>query len=57
MNTRSILVLSVGILSGLACSTSMAQPAGHDHPHGTPAKADAPQPDKDQQRAAASTLG
>lgn len=48
MNTRSKLVLSVAILSGLACSTAMAQPAGHDHQHGTPAKADAPQPDKDQ---------
>lgn len=48
MNTRSTLVLTAAILSGWACSTLMAQPAGHDHQHGTPAKADAPQSEKDQ---------
>lgn len=48
MNTRSTLVLFVAILSGWACSTANAQPAGREHQHGTPGKADAPQSEKDQ---------
>jgi hypothetical protein len=48
MKTRSTLVLSFALSFGLACSSVLAQPADHDHGQHTPAKADAPQPDKDQ---------
>ncbi len=48
MKTRSTLVLSIAVLSGLAASPVLAQPAGHDHQQRVPAKADAPQEGKDQ---------
>lgn len=48
MKTRATLVLSVALLSGLACSTAPAQPAGDDHGRHTPAKTDSLRPGQDQ---------
>lgn len=48
MKTRSTLVLSVALLSGLTCSTALAQPAGDAHGQQNPAKAHSPQPGQDQ---------